>query len=476
MSDIYQDKENKMSSLQIDKVNISRVNRPTLDTTPVIQTKQNRPIFDHLSAKNNSVIFEDEHEKLTMNSLSKLNLPTVPIKDLRINCDNYENIKCLTHDDGPLRHHAFTIQTLNIKMPEKTDRPNADKHNRISSHTNLNININMTISPQKTKIIYLHSNDGDPHKIHKDTDSLIHVQANAHENGNDHDKYAAEYCDLVDGERENRWRLEDRVQNYIKTVVPKIGRKDSNGPNSVTSPKKNWKKLSNLFRSLNSLHRYETKNFVDDSEFDVEMKDYKSRLFDNTIKGRRLPTLQQADADSNKKSLFDSRLINLLENEYGNVDNKSQINFKEEIYRLIINGDAQAVKKIDTLMKRDPEYYLKDQNDPTTKFNTQMPNGKTLLYIACQEGKIDIVKYLIDKRLNPFVKSKMDEREMESPLGVASRWNFINIVNLLLEKVPYKKGDLEEVLGMQGLTKKIRSLLKRHYTNQFIVRKSFFCC
>ena len=36
-----------------------------------------------------------------------------------------------------------------------------------------------------------------------------------------------------------------------------------------------------------------------------------------------------------------------------------------------------------------------------------MPNGQTLLYIACKEGNYFIVKYMLEKKLNSKIKSKV---------------------------------------------------------------------
>jgi len=39
--------------------------------------------------------------------------------------------------------------------------------------------------------------------------------------------------------------------------------------------------------------------------------------------------------------------------------------------------------------------------------NSRMKNGKTLLYLACQEGNFKLVNYLLCKQLNPSLKSKV---------------------------------------------------------------------
>ena len=333
------------------------------------------------------------------------------------------------------------IHTVNIKLPQSV-------HNRGNSHTNLNININFQQIMSKDK----YTKSSKPIKAAKTAKYI------SPKDGSVDKEELADYCDDVDGPNDPERRI--ALHNLDRTVSP--------DRSAAASPSKHWKKLSNLFRTMKSLHRYETKNIVDESGFDYEMKDYKDRLFDNTIKGRKLPS---TPGDSDKKSLFDSKLIRLLDEE----SQTKKINYKEEIYRIIVDGDTTAVNKIDNLFRSDPEYYLRDENDSNFKFNTALPNGKTLLYIACQEGKIDVVQYLIDKKLNPMVKSKLDEKEGESPLGVAARWNYINIVNLLLEKVEYKREHIIEVLDMQGLTKRIRKTLKRHYKINFKSKK-FYCC
>jgi hypothetical protein len=70
----------------------------------------------------------------------------------------------------------------------------------------------------------------------------------------------------------------NKIKNFTKTKGEEL--------KNLLKSGKNWKKISNLFRTMKSLHRYETKNLIDESGFDCEMKDYKERLFDNTKKMR----------------------------------------------------------------------------------------------------------------------------------------------------------------------------------------------
>lgn len=376
------------------------------------------------------------------------------------------------------------IHTVNIKL----NNAHAVRHNRTSSHnnstnlTNLNININFQqIIPDEkfTNSSKLNRNYKNA-KIAKNKSSSKTPKTKNLQNSEVDQGWEIDGEGDGEDKQELKRELEDYCDNIDSTSRIKIPTDQNNlfpnspGRNSSSTPGKNWKKISNLFRTMKSLHRYETKNLIDESGFDCEMKDYKERLFDNTKKMRvEKNENDEEDNPDESKSLFDTELLELIQQQVQGDDKK--INYKEEIYRIIVDGDTTAVDKIDKLFRSDPEYYLRDENDPNFKFNTPLSNGKTLLYIACQEGKIDVVSYLLEKKINAFVKSKLDAKDGESPLGVAARWNYANIVSLLLEKVQYRKEHILEVLDMQGLTKRIRKTLKRHYKVNFKISK-FGCC
>lgn len=47
------------------------------------------------------------------------------------------------------------------------------------------------------------------------------------------------------------------------------------------------------------------------------------------------------------------------------------------------------------------------KSDIVRMLNSRMPKGKTLFYLACQEGNYNLVKYLLFKNLNPSIKSRV---------------------------------------------------------------------
>lgn len=241
---------------------------------------------------------------------------------------------------------------------------------------------------------------------------------------------------------------------------------------SPKSPSKNWKKIKNLFKSINSFRRYQTKTIEDEAELEEDMQDYKLRLFDNTIKIRKMVALSDDELNvHHRKNLFDSKIVNLLIKEE---ESEKRKNFKDEIYKIILDGDMTSldVDKIEKILSKDSEFSKGDLSK--TKYDSPLSNGKTLLYMACQEGKVEIVNCLLDKKINPFVLSKIDKNEFESPLQVACRWNYINIVNLLLEKVNFKKEHIKEALNIEGITKTVKIILTKYLSAKY--KKKRFCC
>ena len=92
------------------------------------------------------------------------------------------------------------------------------------------------------------------------------------------------------------------------------------------------------------------------------------------------------------------------------------------------------------------------------------------MYIACKEGKTDILRYFLDYNLNPTIESIINTNEKESCLEVASRWGYLKIIELLVGKVSYSKDDINKAIKSANSGKIIYALKKQ------MKRKSFRCC
>lgn len=129
--------------------------------------------------------------------------------------------------------------------------------------------------------------------------------------------------------------------------------------------------------------------------------------------------------------------------------------------------------QIKKLFEKNPDGFAKDENDPSHFYNT-LSNGKTLLYSACKEGRTEIVEFFLNKRLNAFIKCKVNENEYETCLQVACRWNYLKIVKMLLDKVDYGINDIKEVLNVDGISKNCLLVLKKYINNKFKSKR--VCC
>lgn len=64
---------------------------------------------------------------------------------------------------------------------------------------------------------------------------------------------------------------------------------------------------------------------------------------------------------------------------------------------------------MDNLIKKDPDANVIDIKNENSLFNTPMSNGRTLLYVACQEGKAEIISFLLRKGLDPSIRSRVNK-------------------------------------------------------------------
>jgi ankyrin repeat protein len=99
-----------------------------------------------------------------------------------------------------------------------------------------------------------------------------------------------------------------------------------------------------------------------------------------------------------------------------------------------------------------------------------MNEGKTLIYIACKEGMLDILNYFLDIKLDPMIRSKLSATESEDCLEVACRWNNLDIVKCLLNRVIYSRAQLVKCIKISS--GEVKLYLKKKYKE----KASLSCC
>lgn len=217
--------------------------------------------------------------------------------------------------------------------------------------------------------------------------------------------------------------------------------------------------------AANSQIQCDTSNFVQTKKienFDEFIIDIKN--FENTKKDEILKFKQKSKRSEEKlKKIFVDALISdeLNNNEF----NREKL--KEDMQYQIKYNTINPIEKIEELFKYNPDRKTHFGYEDDFIFNTPLKsNKKTLIYIACCEGKEDILKYLLKKQLNPRIPSIIDDIE-ETPLECTCRWGYVNILRVLLENVRFSRFEIMKAMKVNGISKGIFSILKRYFKERF---------
>ena len=243
--------------------------------------------------------------------------------------------------------------------------------------------------------------------------------------------------------------------------------------NSKVSPhqkaaSQRWKKISGVFHSLSNLRSHDTKNIDNECEIDNDLQDYQIRLLPHTAHLTAKGKSSGVDAFEREMKYIHGALSSPHNNEL----------FKSELFDIIIQGkdNKEAIKKIEMILELCQHDKVQNKKNPEYFLNKHFNSGKNLFYLACQEGKIEIVKLFISKGLDAKIFSKVDEVGTESPLECACRWGYVKIVELLLAKVYYSIKEIENCLKIYGLSKKVILTLKNSIKDKSRKEKVFCFC
>ena len=247
------------------------------------------------------------------------------------------------------------------------------------------------------------------------------------------------------------------TKNNVQNLNININYNEIQRKNSFSVEKKNastlWKKTRNVQKMVNAFLHPTVEKISDDEIFDVTLK--------NTLLGKKGDISIMSSNDhphcQREQEITFGEFMRKTEVEKEFI----RINLKEKAFKLITDGPNNTddlIASFEKLFNKNPEKNRYSTDDKNYLFNQLLSNGKTILYIACQEGTVDIVKYLLSKNLNPNIKSKYFNME-DTCLWVACRWNYYDIVKLLLETNQINEEDIIEELNRCDCNKKIMKLL-----------------
>ncbi len=215
-----------------------------------------------------------------------------------------------------------------------------------------------------------------------------------------------------------------------------------------------WTKTKNFQKMLHA--------FIHPSVVKIDDKD----IFCDTLKN----TLLDNDKSLKEKPIFKKNTVShniTLEQFLRKSEVQKEfirVNLKAKAFKLITEGVSSLdktkniIEEFEDLFNQNPEKKRFLPEDKHYLFNQRLSNGKTLLYIACQEGATDIVKYFLEKKLNPNIKAIYFDME-DSCLAVAARWNYYDIVKLILDSNRVYEDDIIDILNNEKCSQKIKELI-----------------
>ena len=234
--------------------------------------------------------------------------------------------------------------------------------------------------------------------------------------------------------------------------------KISNFSSIITKETENEKKINNL--NLSEIIKFKGKKQIE-KDLNEYSKNYNVKTNLKMLKIKK----------QKYKNLFKDALINDIINN----NEKTYECYKENMKLEILNNNLQNIKKY---YEFNPDRNKRKESDDDFILNQPLKsNGKTLIYITVEEGNIEILKFFIEKGLNPKINSKIDENDFESPLEYACRWNYIKIIELLLSKIEFTKTEILFIYrkNKEYLSNEVINILKSYLKNHPKQSEKAFC-
>jgi hypothetical protein len=127
-------------------------------------------------------------------------------------------------------------------------------------------------------------------------------------------------------------------------------------------------------------------------------------------------------------------------------------------------------------LEKDPKRHFYDRSNPAHLINKPNRMNQTPLYVACRNGNLAVVTFLVREGADPHIMSSIDNDEEETPLEVSARWNHKVIVQFLLEKVSWTEAEVKKAIKIEDINLEILAMLKRYSQKRFNCFFNFFLC
>ena len=118
----------------------------------------------------------------------------------------------------------------------------------------------------------------------------------------------------------------------------------------------------------------------------------------------------------------------------------------EQLFFYIQRSTEEDLFQIDQLIENHPRRFTRSKNDPDSFINKANLQGIRPLYEACKNGYANTVQLLLDHGADPHLLSLLSEKEKETTLQVACRWNHVQVIKCLLMSVRWNQKDIKNAM------------------------------
>jgi len=214
-----------------------------------------------------------------------------------------------------------------------------------------------------------------------------------------------------------------------------------------THAKRQWIKLSNVFRGISLLKKSVVKTIEDPDEIPEEIN-RSPRKFKSTL-------MSTSSWNPTKQALDDVRLY-------------------DRFYDLVSRGHKKDIAKLKVELERDPRKYMRDRKDPEHLINKKNRLKQTPIYVACKHGNFEMVQFLLTEQADPHILSNVADNEKENILQVTARWKHIKVFDYLMENVEWSKEEIKAVARSKGNSPEINRMIAVYSKAKFGF--CFNCC
>jgi ankyrin repeat protein len=149
---------------------------------------------------------------------------------------------------------------------------------------------------------------------------------------------------------------------------------------------------------------------------------------------------------------------------------------QDRFFDLVQRGGEKDLPLIVRELESDPKKYFYDRNNPMHLINKTNRMNQTPLYLACRNGNLSIVQFLLEQQADPHLLSNVDDHEKENILQVAIRWNHRHLVVYLLGNVKWTENEIRNCIKLDGLDPQLLMILKVYSKQHYGCLFNFCLC